>query len=444
MLARTKLILGIVLVFVVVLAVIDHSASLLDTVVTPPELFGARDAAIADIRTLLTLASAFLLFGLVWAARLFDLALSSYKNTKDMPDPAQQEIENNPLPERISKCPYRSWATGFLIALVTVSGFIVYVDPYDFYGTDAYESSLLRVRGFKADTYADLPQVPNIVITGSSHAFRFSPAYITETIGYSAFNAAVEGGNLADALMLTKFISDQHNGVLPEVLLVEADPPLGADDHNIVTQAPLHLIPYMEVDTALSTVETRTEGLFELSQLAEAVFIARTEQLYGVPKTTVTLRDDGVVERYANPAKFETRLESHMNTGRVLACRQLNDDGVRIVNDLVSWAEDNDVSIVFYSTPRHPVYYDAFMGDNPGYMRCDSIYTAFMQDLMESHDNIFLANYTRLDSIGGIDTAEGYYDAHHMTPFNSNLWIDAAADTIQEAYEVAAQRRSAH
>jgi hypothetical protein len=439
---RKKLVLWVFLVCAVVTILVKHLVPLLETAMTPPEAFLERDAAVENIRRLIALAPVLLFFLLVMAVSLSVLA-QSLRGEKEHPVSSQEKKAETSSSGGITKYSAWSWIAGFMGILVAISGTIVYVDPYGYYGTDIYETPLLLTRGFKANAYADLPQAPNVVIMGSSSAFSLSPVYIKETLGYSAFNAAVEGGNLADAWLLTKFVTDQHDHALPEVLLIEADPPFATLAETIATRAPLWLIPYMETDIVLETVETRLEGLLDSSQLAEAVFWAQHVRLYGPWEKIYTLRDDGVLEYHANPAGFETRLDTHLKTGYIRGCSQLREDGVRVVNDLVAWAEKHDASVIFYTIPRHPIYYDTFMGDNPDYVRCHSIWLEFMQDLIQKHDNVFLLDFDRLESIGGVDTADGYHDAHHLTNLNGNLWIDAAADTIREAYGVAAQRRSA-
>jgi hypothetical protein len=349
---------------------------------------------------------------------------------------AADTLETPPITRRITW----SWVAGFALPLILIVGFIVYVNPRKYYGTNFYESPWLLMRWFKTEYYARLPRTPDVVVLGSSRAFQMSPGYIEDKLGYSAFNAAVDGGNIGDALVMTKFMLERHDHLLPKVLLIEVTPPLQKGTSRTATRSPVNLLPYMPPDTTQQAITQRLIALFDVQQLSEAIYSIRRHALYGRFEKPVALQPDGEVVQYFDPAEFTERLERTLHQGGDMVCDDLDAEGVRIVEELIALAEQHGTSIIFYISPRHPRYY-ALFGDDPEYIRCHQDFLAYMRGLRQDHPNVFFLDYSHIDSIGGTATTRGFYDVFHISEYNGNLIIDAAADTIRRAYAVAIQQR---
>ena len=115
-------------------------------------------------------------------------------------------ISANPVSEKIitlstSRPLIGLWIVGLLLAMGLVAGTILGMHPLGMYFGSPYPSYQLLVRGLKTDAYNQLNEAPDIAIMGSSRAFTLSPQYIHETLGYTAYNMAVEGGRIEDILI---------------------------------------------------------------------------------------------------------------------------------------------------------------------------------------------------------------------------------------------------
>lgn len=421
-----KTVLWIVALCVLLALLVAKMIPLIEVALTPPKN-ADRTGIIDNIKQVFSLGGVILLSSVIGLAQI--IKLFQTRSAAAAADPHPRMVT-------------WGWLTGFALALLLATGTIVYVNPRRYYGTNFYESSLLLTRWLKADLYNHLPAVPDIVIMGSSHAFQLSPQHITDTLGYSAFNAAVEGGNILDASVLTKYMSSQHDHTLPKVLFVELAAPLAYNKEQTAFHSPMSFIRYMDFPTAKLAIEDRVEGLFDLNQLAEAIFTARYYDIYRPPKRGTSFINDGYLDKKeTKPELFDKQLSNQLKTGRTPACSSINQNGRDVIDRLLKLAEAHDSSIIFYSSPLHPEYYSRYRENRPAYIRCQTVFLEYMQNLMDAHHNVFYLDYSRLESIGGDETYKGFHDAVHMTEYNGNKLIDAAADTIRRAYAIATEQR---
>jgi hypothetical protein len=388
------------------------------------------DGVVKAITRLLSTSAGMLILLLILAARV-----TGWLQGKHEDNPGNEAL---PVPKSV----LWGWGTGLIACLIITVGLIVFVDPRGLYGTDYYEPRLTLVRGFKVNAYTALSDTPDIVVMGSSRAFTLSPSYIQDTLDYSAFNMSAEGARMEDYLVQTRFILSQDKDSPPKVLFIEVLPSLGTVQDSVAQRSPLKLVPYMEFDTARLAIELRTEGLFELQQLAEAIYVVRIYHLDGEIPRTWSFQPDGEGTRPPQP-RWETIIANQIQRLSPPVCQTLDKEGIRFFEEIVSLAEKHDIALILYTSPRQPDYYNAVMRDNKRYLRCQDLWLSYMQDMHKEHEIVFSLNFSLLDSINGLAGPEGYYDIHHITVLNSNRLIEAAADTIDQAYAIATMRRSA-
>jgi hypothetical protein len=339
--------------------------------------------------------------------------------------------------------PYRAWLAGFVLVMGTVAALIIYVDPRGLYGTGIYEPGLVLARPDKIDAYAHLAATPDIVVLGSSRAFTVMPEFFEQDFGYSAFNMAVEGARIEDFVIQTKFILDHDPHNPPKVLLIEINPPLSEGENAIARLLPLRLLPYMDHAVARLAVQARVEGLLDLQQVNEAIYALRHYASHDKSPRFWEFGPDGGGS-YLRSYDLKQAVQEAIAEQAPPSCphNQLSQEGTAQLEQVIRLAEANNISVIFYVTPRHPDYYDQVMAGTRRFQRCQTAIHAYMDDLMERHPFVFFLDYTRLEDIGGVADETGYYDSQHMTPLNNHYLVQAAADTIRQAYNIAMQKRA--
>jgi hypothetical protein len=99
-------------------------------------------------------------------------------------------------------------ASGAALVLL-VGAFNALVDSYGVVGTHLFPTKILTDREFKADLAAGMKRPPDVLIFGSSRAWKLNPALIQRATGRTAFNAAVSGGSPSDAWAFTSLFHDR-------------------------------------------------------------------------------------------------------------------------------------------------------------------------------------------------------------------------------------------
>jgi hypothetical protein len=331
-----------------------------------------------------------------------------------------------------------SWFIGSGVVIAFVVGTILYVNPRGMYFNNHFEPNQLLLRSTKMDAYLTLPTTPDMLVLGSSRAFTLSPAHIHDRVGYSAFNMAVEGGRIEDMLIQTRQIIDERKE-LPKVLLLEVQEGLPREPNDVAERAPYSWLPYMQSDTALLMLQRRFERVFDLNQLAEAIYIERYNPLYTrEPKEWPQFNADGSAERLLrSPSEFEYALQMDIGGLQPVRCENINAESQVMVNQLIHIADEQHSALVFYISALHPRYIDTVLRNNADYQRCHSVFLTYMEDLTATHANVFFLDFSSLNSIDGDASEKGYYDAQHITRENAAHLIESAADTIKHAYAAA-------
>ena len=322
--------------------------------------------------------------------------------------------------------------------LICIAVFNIFADSWDLYGLDFWESRVLPSRSVKLDFYSRLAEPPEMVIVGTSAAFRIAPAYIQEKLGIRAFNWAINGGKAPEIRILLEYLAQQHPGEYPEVLLMQVSEQSAEAGYH---QLPFSLLPFLSPWTLIQEGGLRLSEAINLSQLSDSLYVFR----YTLSPSTRPLANfycledgfsDRIIKRFSETAVLE-------QTEKVANCSSASEVYGKDIEEIIAFTEEQNSSIVFYISPFLPEFYDKYMKNDPDYRRCHQEIKEYFTELALQHDNVFFEDYTLLDSIDGLDGEEGFYDAGHLTPQNSERLIDALSDTIRQAYAAAEARRNA-
>lgn len=106
---------------------------------------------------------------------------------------------------------------GFVLAVGTLNAI---VDPLGIVGTGLFPTKVMTDRQIKVDLVAALPEAPQVVIFGSSRAWKLDPEFIRAQTGLVTFNASVSGGRPPDAWAFANLIHATFPAARPNYLWV--------------------------------------------------------------------------------------------------------------------------------------------------------------------------------------------------------------------------------
>ncbi len=330
----------------------------------------------------------------------------------------------------------KGWGAGFLAAAAVVACTIIVANPRGMYPTNFYPPRWLLARPVKMDAYQALPVAPDLVILGSSRTFTIAPVDVQARLGYTAFNASVEGMRMAEMPAFVRFVTQEHPPG-PMVLLIEAAP-YAADD-LVSERLPNRLLPYLSPDQAFSFIYNRYTSLLNLDHFSESVY-----QMLREPKESLdwSFQPDGMgILPLSSPAGLEEGV-SQAIANIPAHCQPPSRAAMRYYQQVVDLAARYQMAVVFIIPPYHPRYYAAQMAPGSDFDACKAQAVAFLQAMAEEYSHIFFLDYTDPATIGSLDTAEGYYDYQHMTQENAARLLEAAAATLQQAYQIAEEWRT--
>ncbi|HEY6547472.1 MAG TPA: hypothetical protein VI589_06190, partial [Vicinamibacteria bacterium] len=341
----------------------------------------------------------------------------------------------------------RPWGLGFLATLGVLLAVTVLVNPRGYYPLRLLRPRIEMLRPFRADSYAALPQRPDLVVLGSSRAFTLSPAYITSATALSAANLSVEEGSVEDFVVQARFMRTRHDGHLPRVILADVTPP-ATDTYSGASRtaalSPLRLLPYMSPATRAQSARLQLRSLVDAQHFAEALYVLlhpREHRLQGDTLRFPRWVFDGRGEALHRPADYQADLDHFIKARGTPACETLGPWFRDNVQGLVDLAKADGASVVFYMGPRHPAFLDATWGRSERFRRCYDSFTAYLGELSR-HDGVFFLDFLQVASFHGTaELGEGFYDDHHPGPRNARLLIDAAAPTLRRAYAAARPTR---
>jgi hypothetical protein len=106
---------------------------------------------------------------------------------------------------------------GFVLAVGALNAI---VDPLGIVGTGIFPAKVMPDRRIKVDLVAALPEAPQVLIFGSSRAWKLNPEFIRAQTGLVTFNASVSGGRPPDAWAFANLIHDTFPAERPNYLWV--------------------------------------------------------------------------------------------------------------------------------------------------------------------------------------------------------------------------------
>ncbi len=347
----------------------------------------------------------------------------------DKPAPSNFPIHDRKLVKLSMIC-----ASGLLIA---TGIFNIWANPWDLYASDIWEPRVLPSRTVKLDFYSQLPEAPEMVILGTSAAFRLAPAYIQEKLGIQAFNWSINGGKAPEILILLDYLAQQHPGEYPKVLVMEINESPPRQGYTLL---PYSLLPFLDFWPFIQEIGLRASKAINVSQLSDALYVFRyTLSPYTRSFTNLFFLEDGYCDRINKDFSEAAVLQQ---VKLIAKCSSAAEVFGEDIENIIALTEEQNSSIIFYISPSLPSFYDSYMKNNQDYQRCHQMITAYFTELTLQHDNVFFKDYTLLDSINGLDGPEGFYDSMHLTQKNGERLVDALADTIQQAYTIAEAQRN--
>jgi hypothetical protein len=105
-------------------------------------------------------------------------------------------------------------------SVLAVGALNAIVDPLGIVGTGLFPTKVMADRQIKADLVAALPETPQVVIFGSSRAWKLNPEFVRAQTGLVTFNASVSGGRSPDAWAFANLIHDTFPAARPDYLWI--------------------------------------------------------------------------------------------------------------------------------------------------------------------------------------------------------------------------------
>ncbi|MDH5505844.1 MAG: hypothetical protein OEZ02_01320 [Anaerolineae bacterium] len=377
---------------------------------------------------LLRIIMALFFITLIWVTRWLDAP------------PAGSPLRQPANPDGIPLKALRSFVVGVFLAAAVLITVNAVVNPRGIYAIKLFSPWAPNARAIKINAYQNLPASPDLVILGSSRAFTISPQYINAKLGQSAYNWSLEGGKLQEFLIQTKFMLHQAPEDVPEVLLIEVWPASDVLNDFIVSSSPTQLLPFMPPSMMFKAALLPIQELFNVHQFSESLYVLRQNLVGGDLARGWEFDAMGGGQR--DKMMFDQALSRDIRSIAPQAfCETLQPGGVQILHQMVGLADQHGISLVFFYSARHPLYHAEIIRTHPAYQRCHQELLDFMHQLAGQYPYVFFLDYSLLENFNGIATADGFYDGQHMTQINNNLLIDAATDSLRQAYDLAISRR---
>ncbi len=353
-----------------------------------------------------------------------------------------QEAETTAIIEAPSAARSRfmtlGWVIGVLVALGFISGISVYVNPRNMYGTRFYLPWGVPDREEKVTDYLNYGKTPDVLIFGSSRAFEFSPDQITRQLGYSAFNMSLDAGLINDFWLYTNFILAQNDHKLPKLILMQIDYPFTTLPDFTAEYSPFSLLPYMDNNLRLMTIQARLDGLWDIDQFSESLFVMRFASVIGQPKGYEVMSNGWTVPTgKASPQQLQGLLTGAINTMNPHCWMTPDPVGEKMFLDYIQMAQANGTTILLLRGPYHPLYYAAMKERVQDFDRCDQIQLDYFHGLTQKYNNVLFADYENPALFSSDQSNDAWYDQMHMTVNNASILLNQLMGQIQQGYQLA-------
>ncbi len=339
----------------------------------------------------------------------------------------------------------RGW-TFFVVTLLlmaTLAGAIltlnVVVNPRSRFDSDHYPALIPDFAATKLEAYDALDEAPDIVVFGSSRSLKVSPAYLEQKTGLSAFNFAIPGSSIEDALSLYQYMAD--TGRAPEQVY------FGFEEVQLSPE----IVPKLPRSRAWQGITGETGLWADTKVLYETVNPGYVQDvgrvLYyahiagGFPQQRLIVDETGEGHYVAFEQQIENgtfslaaERERHwINEARptyVQALRveqersqALDPAKVRVLDSLIAATQRHGSSLTLFMTPLQPDGLQQIRG-LPGF---DRVHQDARDILLARCDQIDVFDFTEIASFGG-DGSDFYDNFHYRAP-NASLLVDTLLDT---------------
>ena len=331
-------------------------------------------------------------------------------------------IQKNQQPEEdgyLSRYVLISVLVSFLIMLMVV----VSVNPHGRFPWDPYPFTTTAAHNQKIKIFERMDYKPQIIVLGSSHAYAVSAEYLSKVTGKSAFNMSVGGAGPIDELALARYVIDKSRPA-PLLFLVEM---VATDLDTSVWQfsIPLNLIGYLPNKNRMPVLKSVFTDTISMKSLTDSMFLFSNQN---IPKI-ITFLPDGTGVRsgtidYAKNVKKQIPPVYDRNR-----CYILDEDGKQAIEELISVARANKISLVFYRSPLNIEFFDHVDLDDPKYKKCQSLLSEYMLSVTELNPNVYYVDLMYYEPVSLL-RENGYQDVQHLSLEASNLVIDALLPAI--------------
>jgi hypothetical protein len=274
-------------------------------------------------------------------------------------------------------------------------------------------------KSFKADLIDQLPSPPDLVVFGGSRAMRFSPPYITELTGLSAFNNAVQCFRPEDAWAFSSYLWERSPR-LRCVIALQArtlvDDRMRAGllyDPRLASAFPGDLIAAQRA--ALGKPE-RKEVLGENRYTARGYLVHNRYDI---------ARQHGYDFEHHIDVSIARLLPNHSWHGPVRATRAES-----YFEKTVQLYNQHDVTPLVILMPVQPRALKAFRA--AGFQRHLNALTGYLAQA-QTRGRFRVLDFTDIRTFGG--SAREFYDAVHPTGVNTQRIIRRAVELAPECFE---------
>ena len=274
-------------------------------------------------------------------------------------------------------------------------------------------------KSFKADLIDQLPSPPELVVFGGSRAMRFSPPYITELTGLSAFNNAVQCFRPEDAWAFSTYLMDRSPklrcviALQARTLLDDRMRPGLLYDPRLVSAFPDDLVAAQKA--ALGEPERK-------EVLGENRYTARGYLVHN--RYDIARQHDYDFERHID-VSIARLLPNHSWHGPVRATRAKS-----YFEKTVQLYNEDEVTPLVILMPVQPRALRAFR--RAGFQRHLDALTTYLAQA-QTRGTFRVLDFTDIRAFGG--SAREFYDAVHPTRVNTQRIIRRAVELAPECFQ---------
>ncbi len=326
-----------------------------------------------------------------------------------------------------------------ILLLATLAGAIlslnVVVNPRSRFDSDHYPPLIPDYGASKMEAYNAMDPAPQIVVFGSSRSLKIAPTYLEERTGKTAFNFAIPGSSLEDALTLYRYMRDQGKApeevyfgfeevqLSPEIVPklprsrawqeITGESGLWADAKVLYeTINPGYVQDVGRVLYYAHVVGEFPEQRLIVDELGEGHYIAFENQIENGTFDLTAERERHWINEarptYVQALRVEQERDGALDAGKIA-----------VLDTLIGEAAREGTQLTLFMTPLQP---DA-LGQLRGLPGFDRVHDQAIEVLVDRCGAIEVFDFTEIESFGG--DGSSFYDNFHYRADNARLLVDA-------------------